>query len=228
MVNLLLITITMIIFAIIFGLVLSLLKRSVDIKQYLIYGIIYSIIAQFFNWLILISLPEIINDNWFSVNSVDHTMILLTIIAVSVHETFRYQAIRGTQEETDDKRFKIGLGFIWGSVPFLGVLMVYLGDELGLFTLNNLTEEKAIYGLIVYFSFILAHMSYTYVSSHGSYSSQYPFFGMLLHLSLMMLVLALEESTKSYSYKETLVVTAAIIQLSIIYFVHLKYKNYEK
>ena len=228
MVNLLLITITLVIFAIIFGLVLSLLKRSVEIKQYLIYGILYSVIAQLFNWLILVGLPEIINDNWFSVNSVDHTMILLIIVAVSTHETFRYQAIRGTQEETDDKRSKLGLGFIWGSVPFFGILMVYLGDELDLFTLNDITEEKAIYGLIVSFSFILAHMSYTYVSSHGSYSTQYPFFGVLLHLSLVMLVIALEESTKSYLYKETLVASAAIIQFSIIYFIYLKYKNYRK
>ncbi|MCG3218783.1 MAG: hypothetical protein KAR35_07235 [Candidatus Heimdallarchaeota archaeon] len=228
MVNLLLITITLVIFAIIFGLVLLILKKSVDIKQYLIYGVIFSVIAQLFNWLILISLPDILNDNWFSVNPLDHMMILITIIAASVHETFRYQAIRGTQEETVEKRFHLGLGFIWGSVPFFGIIMVYLGDELGLYTLNDLTEEKVIYGLVVYFSFILAHMSYTYVASHGSYSTQYPFFGMLLHLSLMMLVLALEESTKSYLYKETLVIIAAIIQLSVVYFIHLKYKNYEK
>jgi hypothetical protein len=71
-------------------------------------------------------------------------------------------------------------------------------------------------------------MSYTYVASHGTYSTQYPFFGMLLHLSLMMLVLALEESTKSYLYKESLVIIAAVIQLSIVYFVYLKYKNFEK
>jgi hypothetical protein len=228
MVSLLLITITLLSFAIIFVLVLSFLKKTVDIKQYLIYGIIFSVIAQLFNWLILVKLPNLITEHWFNVNPIDYTMIVITIIAVSIHETFRYQAIKRTRAETDDKRFQLGLGFIWGSVPFFGLTMVYLGDELDLYSLADLTEDKVIYGFIVYFSFILAHMCYTYVSSHGSYSSQYPFFGMLLHLSLMMLVLALEESTKSYFYKETLVIIAALIQLSIVYFIHLKYKNYEE
>ena len=227
MVNFLLITITLVIFAIIFGLVLSFLKKSIDIKQYLIYGIIFSTIAHLFNWLILVSLPEIINENWFDVNPLDYTMIVVTVIAVSVHETFRYQAIKRAQNETDAKKFQLGLGFIWGSTAFFGLAMIYLGDELNFYTLSDLTEERAIYGFVIYFSFILAHMCYTYVSSHGSYSSQYPFFGMLLHLSLMLLVLALEESNKSYDYKETLVIIGALVQLSIVYFIHLKYKSEE-
>lgn len=229
MVHLLLITLTLIIFAVIFGLVLVYLKKSINIKQYLIYGIIFTVIAHLFNWLILIGLPEAINDNdWFKVNKLDHFMILLAIVASSVHETFRYQAIRGTQTETVGKGFQLGLGFIWGAIPFFGLTLAYLGEDLGLVKINNLTEDRVVYGLVILFAFILAHMSYTYVSSHGSYSSQYPFFGMLLHLSMIMLVLALEESTKSYLYKETLVVIAAAIQLSIIYFVYLKYKNQEK